>query len=90
MVKMGQELSVEVHNPGRLKLLIAITYILLVPWFTIWAIGTHNFSPYTIAIISGIAVVGAALLIAWAAESGQFIVSQAFALAVLALLQVAP
>ncbi len=87
---MGQELNVEVHNPGRLKLLILITYILLVPWFTIWAIGTHNFSPYTIAIISGIAVVGAALLIAWAAESGQFIVSQAFALAVLALLQVAP
>jgi len=87
---MNQELKVEVHKPWRLKLLIAITYILLIPWFTIWAIGTHGFSPYTIAIVSGIAVVGAALLIAWAAEAGQFIVSQAFALAILALLQVAP
>ncbi len=86
----NKELKIEVHKPWRLKLLIAITYILLVPWFMIWAIGTHSFSPYTIALVSGIAVVGAALLIAWAAEAGQYIVSQAFALAILALLQVAP
>ena len=88
----GEVVQQDIHhgNMKLIKALIVVSYIILAPWFIMWAIGTENFSPYTIALVSGIAVVGAALLIAWAAEAGQFIVSQAFALAILALLQVAP
>lgn len=76
--------------PLKLRLAIVASYLILVPWFVIWAIGTYHFSPHIIALLSGIAIVGAAFLMAWAAEAGQFVFSQAFALAILALLQVAP
>ncbi|HDM23910.1 sodium:calcium antiporter, partial [archaeon] len=41
-------------------------------------------------VVIGLAVIGGAFLMAWAAEAGQFIFSQAFALALLALLEVFP
>ncbi len=41
-------------------------------------------------IVIGLAVIGGAFLMAWAAEAGQFIFSQAFALALLAILEVFP
>lgn len=91
MVQMMNEQH-DIHGKGafKLKLAIVASYMILVPWFVIWLIGTHNFEPHIIALISGIAIVGAAFLMAWAAEAGQFVFSQAFALAILALLQVAP
>jgi len=42
------------------------------------------------AVITGFAVVAASLFLGWGAEAGQFIFAQAFALAILAILQVLP
>ncbi|MGE5590287.1 MAG: hypothetical protein ACM3ZA_06685 [Bacillota bacterium] len=49
-----------------------------------------EFPPIWTALTMGLAIVGAAYFLAWATESLQTVVSQAFALAVLALIQVLP
>lgn len=49
-----------------------------------------QFPPIWTALTLGLAIVGAAYFLAWATESLQTVVSQAFALAVLALIQVLP
>jgi cation:H+ antiporter len=46
--------------------------------------------PWLVALAAFSAVIGAALMISFGAESGQFFVSQGFAVAVIALLQIAP
>jgi len=52
-----------------------------------------NFSPVSLVVLAAVsfsAVISAALLISWGAECYQFVVSQGFAVAVIALLQVIP
>ncbi|MGB9606608.1 MAG: hypothetical protein ACPL88_12100, partial [Bryobacteraceae bacterium] len=65
-------------------------YIAL-PLFCLWLAGTsiHAASPWT-ALWATPAILIAAMLIAWAAESAQFFIAQGFALAVLAWLQTLP
>lgn len=78
-------------RPGfnkSLVLPVAICYAVLVP-ATIAALQLHGF-PIALALASAIAIVAASLVLAWATESAQFLVSQSFALAVLALVQVFP
>ena len=72
-------------------------------WLTIGILGS-TFIPFTIVILfklgfenpylvmtaTGLAIVAAAYFLSWATESLQTVVSQAFALAVLALIQVLP
>ena len=62
---------------------------LTLPWVAIWATGGH-FAPLPTVAISGIAVLGASFLLAWGAETAEKDVPRAFAIAVLAVLAVAP
>jgi cation:H+ antiporter len=69
-------------------MLIAICYAVLIPSTTALILVAHG--PVMIAVTSALAIVAASLLLAWATESAQFLVSQSLALAILALLQVLP
>jgi len=68
--------------------MIAVCYAVLVPSMAALLFLSHG--PMMIAVTSAFAIVAASLLLAWATESAQFLVSQSLALAILALLQVLP
>ncbi|MFA1610247.1 sodium:calcium antiporter [Halobellus rubicundus] len=64
---------------------------LTLPWVAVWATGVaEGFAPLTTVAVSGLAVLGASFLLAWGAETAEKDVPRAFALAVLAVLAVAP
>lgn len=60
-----------------------------VPWIVLWSQGFHG-TPLLESALSGLAILGAAFLLSWAAELFQIEVSQALALALLALIAVLP
>ncbi|MCL1937297.1 MAG: hypothetical protein FWF52_02740 [Candidatus Azobacteroides sp.] len=62
----------------------AIPFILVI----FMKLGMHN--SYLTMAVTGVAIVAAAYFLSWATESLQVVVSQAFALAILALVQVLP
>jgi len=68
--------------------MIAVCYAILIP--STAALLLVSRGPAMIAVTSAFAIVSASLLLAWATESAQFLVSQSLALAILALLQVLP
>ena len=68
--------------------MIAVCYAILIP--STVALIFLSRGPAMIAVTSAFAIVAASLLLAWAIESAQFLVSQSLALAILALLQVLP
>ena len=64
---------------------------LTVPWVAVYATGTaESLGTLPVVAISGLAVLGASFLLAWGAETAEKDVPRAFALAVLAVLAVAP
>jgi len=64
---------------------------LTVPWLTLWATGwAHDLRPATTVAVSGVAILGASFMLAWGAETAEKDVPRAFAIAVLAVLAVAP
>ncbi len=64
---------------------------LTLPWLFIWATdSTHSLGHLQTVAVSGVAVLGASFMLAWAAETAEEDVPRAFALAVLAVLAVAP
>jgi cation:H+ antiporter len=77
---------------------VAVALILTVPWVSTFVsyggYGTvhpgENIAPALAVFIAGAAILGAAFLLAWAAETAEKDVPQAFAIAVLAVLAVAP
>jgi len=70
---------------------VAGAILLTVPWLLAWAAGfVHGMSDLAVVGVSGLAVLGASFLLAWAAETAEEDVPRAFALAVLAVLAVAP
>jgi cation:H+ antiporter len=72
---------------------LAGAVLLTVPWLVFYVTGTHHAeSTSTLAVVavSGLAVLGASFLLAWGAETAEKDVPRAFALAVLAVLAVAP
>jgi cation:H+ antiporter len=69
--------------------IVAFAVALSVPWVFVWGTGTE-FGDVTTVAVSGIAVVGASFLLAWGAETAEKDVPRAFAIAVLAVLAVAP
>jgi cation:H+ antiporter len=77
---------------------VALTIGLTVPWivtfFSFGGYGTvhpgENIAPGMAVLIGGLAILGAAFLLAWAAETAEKDVPTAFAIAVLAVLAVAP
>ncbi|WP_224269858.1 sodium:calcium antiporter [Haloprofundus salinisoli] len=61
------------------------------PWVYVWATGSGESLPTLgIVAVSGIAVLGSSFLLAWGAETAEKDVPRAFAIAVLAVLAVAP
>jgi len=64
---------------------------LTLPWIVSWVTGVHeSFGTLTTVAVSGVAVLGASFLLAWGAETAEKDVPRAFAIAVLAVLAVAP
>ncbi|WP_348613145.1 sodium:calcium antiporter [Halobaculum rarum] len=64
---------------------------LTLPWILSWATGrAAGFSTLGTVAVSGVAVLGASFLLAWGAETAEKDVPRAFAIAVLAVLAVAP
>lgn len=74
---------------SRSWLAIPLTAALALPWIGVWLSGAHP-DQLQIALLSGIAIVSAAFILAWAAEAFQLDVSQGFALGLLALIAVLP
>jgi cation:H+ antiporter len=77
---------------------VATTLVLTVPWIVTFVsyggYGTvhpgENITPILAVLVGGLGVLGAAFLLAWAAETAEKDVPRAFAIAVLAVLAVAP
>jgi cation:H+ antiporter len=69
-------------------LLAAVT--LTLPWLGVSLLGSSGLSVLATVTVSGVAVLGASFLLAWGAETAEKDVPRAFALAVLAVLAVAP
>jgi cation:H+ antiporter len=63
--------------------------LLAAPWLLARLLGLHP-EPLVVAALSGLAILGAAFMLSWAAKALQLDVSQAFALALLALIAVLP
>jgi len=68
---------------------LAITVALTLPWVAVSLVGVALSSVGTV-LVSGLAVLGASFLLAWGAETAEADVPRAFAIAVLAVLAVAP
>lgn len=68
---------------------IALAVSLTIPGLAVRFSGAHP-TPWVAALLYGIAVVGSAFVLAWAAEALQLDVSQGLAIAVLALIAVLP
>ncbi|WP_266075977.1 sodium:calcium antiporter [Haladaptatus caseinilyticus] len=79
---------------GRLRhplTAVLFSVLLTAPWMGLWATGhAHGLSNLATIAITGISVLGASFLLAWAAETAEEDVPRAFALAILAVLAVAP
>jgi cation:H+ antiporter len=70
---------------------LAIAVLFTLPWVGVWATGSvDSFSTLVQVLVAGAAVLGASFLLAWGAETAEKDVPRAFALAVLAVLAVAP
>ncbi|WP_254543433.1 sodium:calcium antiporter [Halomarina pelagica] len=75
---------------------VALTVLLTLPWVFTWATHGGHVSPGetlpagTTVVVAGLAVLGASFLLAWGAETAEKDVPRAFAIAVLAVLAVAP
>ena len=74
---------------GRDVAFMAVAIGIALPWLGLRLQGFHG-DPVLTAALSGMAVVGAAFVLSWAAEAFEKDVSQALALALLALIAVLP
>ena len=74
---------------SRDLIIIALAFAAAVPWLVLRFQGVHP-SPAVTAALTGLAILGAAFILSWAAEAFQKDVSQALALALLALIAVLP
>ncbi|WP_430505205.1 sodium:calcium antiporter [Haloparvum sp. PAK95] len=70
---------------------LALAACLSVPWMIFWGGGTvDSLGVGSVVAVSGLAVLGASFLLAWGAETAEKDVPRGFAIAVLAVLAVAP
>jgi cation:H+ antiporter len=77
------------EHPGRQKLAMFLAVLAVVPGLTLRLGGFHP-EPLLAACAFGLAVVGAAFMLAWGAEAIQLDISAGLALALLALIAVLP
>ncbi|MEW6399798.1 MAG: sodium:calcium antiporter, partial [Bacillota bacterium] len=68
---------------------VILAVLAALPWLVCRLLGLHFIPPVT-AAISGMAILGAAFLLSWAAEVAQLEISAALAVAILALIAVLP
>ena len=77
-------------NTRKLAVL-AVATILTVPWLGSWLAGVaHGFGAGQTVAVAGVGILGASFLLTWGAETAEQDVPRAFAIAVLAVLAVAP
>ncbi|KPN31617.1 sodium/calcium exchanger protein [Halolamina pelagica] len=77
-------------NTRKLAVLVAAT-ILTLPWLGGWLTGSaHGLTAGPTVAVAGIGILGASFLLTWGAETAEKDVPRAFAIAVLAVLAVAP
>jgi len=69
---------------------IGVAVATTMPWLVVWSTSLHARSTLVTVAVSGLAVLGASFLLAWGAETAEKDVPRAFAIAVLAVLAVAP
>jgi cation:H+ antiporter len=70
---------------------VALALLLPVPWVaSVFFAAVESMTPPLVAVLSGIAIVGAAFLLSWGAELAERDISQNLALVVLALLSILP
>jgi cation:H+ antiporter len=70
---------------------VAFAVGLTVPWVLVWGTGSaHGLGELAVVSLSGLGILGASFLLAWGAETAEKDVPRAFAIAVLAVLAVAP
>jgi cation:H+ antiporter len=74
----------------RIALALGITTVTTLPWLAVAAGVVPGLATGATVAVSGFAVLGAAFLLTWGAETAEKDVPQAFAIAVLAVLAVAP
>lgn len=84
-----QEPDGSTRHTGRDILFMVLAVAVAMPWLLLRFQGYHG-NPAIIAALAGLAIVGAAFLLSWAAEAFEKDVSQALALALLALIAVLP
>ena len=68
---------------------LAVATLLTAPWVGVLVTGSHPATGPTV-LLSGLAVLGSSFLLAWGAETAEKDVPRSFAIAVLAILAVAP
>ena len=74
----------------RDHLLLAAALALTGQWVVIHAVAHQTLGPVASTVLPGLAIFGAAALLSWGAELAQLEISQALALAALALVAVLP
>ena len=75
------------EHPARQKFAIALAVLAVLPALVVRFAGVHP-EPLVAAILVGLAVVGGAFMLAWAAEVAQLDISAGLAIALLALIAV--
>jgi cation:H+ antiporter len=87
----GERALDELTSARRGWLWIALACLISVPWLVVrFFTDFHALSPTVVALLTGVAILGAAFILSWAAEAFQMDVSQALALALLSLIAVLP
>ncbi|MBW3557364.1 MAG: sodium:proton exchanger, partial [Actinobacteria bacterium] len=76
-------------NPGRQKISILLAVVATLPGVAFSLGGIHLSDPVD-ALVYGVAIVGAAFLLSWAAETAQLDISAGLAIAILAFIAVLP
>ncbi|HVF85448.1 MAG TPA: hypothetical protein VM821_05675, partial [Abditibacteriaceae bacterium] len=75
---------------------LALAFAATLPWIYLAFLGPHDaqghsaLAPLTISLWSGVAILGAAFLLSWAAEVAQLDMAQALALVILSLIAILP
>lgn len=71
-------------------LVVSLAVLTLAPFVLVRFFGLGGGSPFLVAGVTGLAIVAAAFFLSWAVEGLETIMSQALALAILAIIEVAP
>jgi cation:H+ antiporter len=81
--------AIDAVHPGRQRMLVVVALLVVVPGLLVRFAGLEP-AHWVAAILFGLAIVGAAFMLAWAAEVVQLDISAGLALALLALIAVLP